>query len=177
MVAISEPLVTIVLFSRLALGTFYASKVLSADYERLGLLAARTSVLMGMCGVWVGSLWGDSLLLIRSLLQSDPNILTNYSASSQVIPPLPFVIGWAIALLGAGIWAVWENRRWMVNITAVFLAIHFYTQWFERLGLAPMSVLVAGLLILVFALGLGIFNSVSHTRTAKSVPIRTTRSG
>src|ERR1700730_85369 len=25
---------------------------------------------------------------------------------------------WAIALLGAGIWAVWANRRWMVNITA-----------------------------------------------------------
>jgi hypothetical protein len=98
------------------------------------------------------------LALVRSLLQGDPNILTNYSVSSLVIPPMPFVIGWAIALLGAGIWAVWANRRWMVNITAVFLAIHFYTQWFERLGLAPMSVLVAGLLMLAFALGLWMFN-------------------
>ncbi len=158
MLAIYEPLVTIVLFSLLALGTFYASKLLSADYERLALIAARTSVFMVNFGFWIGSLWGDRLLLIRSLLQSDPNILTNYSASSQVIPPLPFVIGWAIALLGAGIWAVWENRRWMVNITAVFLAIHFYTQWLERLGLAPMSVLVAGLLMLAFALGLWMFN-------------------
>jgi iron complex transport system permease protein len=158
MLAIYEPLLTIVLFSLLALGTFYASKRLSADYERLALIAARTSVFMVNFGFWIGSLWGDRLALVRSLLQGDPNILTNYSVSSLVIPPMPFVIGWAIALLGAGIWAVWANRRWMVNITAVFLAIHFYTQWFERLGLAPMSVLVAGLLMLAFALGLWMFN-------------------
>jgi hypothetical protein len=155
MLAIYEPLVTIILFSILALGTYYASKRLSADYEHLALVAARTSVFMVNFGFWIGSLWGDRLLLIRSVLQGNPNILTSYS---EVIPPLPFVIGWAIALLGAGIWAVWENRRWMVNVTAVFLAIHFYTQWFERLGLAPMSVLVAGLLMLAFALGLWMFN-------------------
>ena len=46
----------------------------------------------------------------------------------------------------------------MVNIVAVFAAIHFYTQWFERLGLEPMSVLVGGLLMLAFAMGLWMFN-------------------
>jgi len=158
MLAIYEPLVTVVLFSLLALGTYYLSKSLEADYERLALIAARTSVFMVNFGFWIGSLWGDHLLLIRSLLRGDPSILTNYSASSQMIPPLAFVVGWAFVLLGAGIWAVRENRRWVVNIAAVFGAIHFYTQWFERLGLKPMSVLVGGLLMLAFALGLWMFN-------------------
>jgi iron complex transport system permease protein len=158
MMAIYEPLVTIVLFSLLALGTYYLSKSLAADYERLALIAARTSVFMVNFGFWIGSLWGDHLLLIRSLLRGDPSILTNYSASSQMIPPLAFVVGWAVVLLGAGIWAVWENRRWVVNIAAVFGAIHFYTQWFERLKLEPMSLFVGGLLMLAFALGLWMFN-------------------
>jgi hypothetical protein len=157
MFAIYEPLVTIVVFSLLAVGTYYLSKSLTADYERLALIAARTSVFMVNFGFWIGSLWGDDLLLIRSLLRGDPSILT-YSARSQMIPPLAFVIGWLIVLLGVGIWGVRENRRWVVNITAVFGAIHFYTQWFERLGLKPLSILVGGLLTLCFALGLWMFN-------------------
>ena len=84
MLAIYEPLVTIVLFSLLALGTYYLSKSLAADYERLALIAARTSVFMVNFGFWIGSLWGDNLLLIRSLLRGDPSILTNYSAGSQI---------------------------------------------------------------------------------------------
>jgi hypothetical protein len=109
-------------------------------------------------GFWIGSLWGDNLVLIRSLLGGDPSKLTDYSAGSQIIPPLVFVIGWAVALLGVGIWGVRANRRWVVNIAAVFGAIHFYTQWFERLGADPLSVLLGGLLVLAFALGLWTFN-------------------
>ena len=75
-----------------------------------------------------------------------------------MIPPLTFVVGWAVVLVVTGIWAVRENRRWVVNVVAVFAAIHFYTQWFERLGLDPMSVLVGGLLMLAFAIGLWMFN-------------------
>jgi hypothetical protein len=157
MLAIYEPLVTIVLFSLLALGAYYLSKSLSADYERVALIAARTSVFMVNFGFWIGSLWGDNLLLIRSLLRGAPRIVT-YAAIPEIIPPLAFVIGWAVVLLGIGVWAVRENRRWVVNIAAVFGAIHFYTQWFERLGLEPMSVLVGGLLMLAFALGLWMFN-------------------
>ena len=38
------------------------------------------------------------------------------------------------------------------------LAIHFYTQWFERLGADPLTVLLAGILALGFAIGLWYFN-------------------
>jgi hypothetical protein len=153
MLAIYEPLVTIVLFSLLALGTYYLSKLLPADYERLALIAARTSVFMVNFGFWVGSLWGDYSLLIRSLWRGNPRNLADWE-----IPPSAFVIGWAVVLLATGIWAVQQNRRWVVNVVAVFAAIHFYTQWFERLGLEPMSVLVGGLTMLAIAIGLWMFN-------------------
>ena len=84
--------------------------------------------------------------------------MTGHAISLPVIPEPVFVVGWAVALLGAGIWAVRVNRRWLVNVVAVFAAIEFYTQWFERLGLEPVSVIVGGLLMLAFALGLWMFN-------------------
>jgi hypothetical protein len=155
MLAIYEPLVTIVLFSLIALGAYYLSNFLAADYERLALVAARTSVFMINFGFWIGSLWGDNLRLIRSLF---PNMPGNAAGDAQIIPELAFAIAWALALSGAAIWAVQANRRWMLNITAVFGAIHFYTQWFERLGLQPGSVFVGGCLMLGFALGLWKFN-------------------
>jgi hypothetical protein len=156
--AIYEPLTTIVLFSLLALAAYYLSKSLAADYERLALIAARTSIFMVNFGFWIGSLWGDNLLLIRSVFHNEPGTLTGYAAGSQTISPLTFTIGWAIALLAVGVWAVRENRRWVVNVTAVFAAIHFYTQWFERLGAKPLSFILGGLLTLAFALMLWSFN-------------------
>jgi hypothetical protein len=71
-----------------------------------------------------------------------------------VIPDWAFVIAWTIALVAVGIWATAANRRWVINLIAVFGAIHFYTQWFERLGASPGSVLGAGLLALGLAIGL-----------------------
>lgn len=63
-------------------------------------------------------------------------------------------------LIGTGAWAVYANRRWALNICAVFAAIHLYTQWFEHLGATPESVLIAGILALAFAIGLRSLNNV-----------------
>ena len=148
--AIYEPLLTVMLFSALALATYWLSHQLRADYERLALMAARTSVLMVNFGFWIGSLWGDRLLLLRGLTRADH--------PSVIIPDWLFSIGWAAALIAVGVWGVQVNRRWVVNVAAVFGAIHFYTQWFERLGASPVSVLLGGVLMLVIALVLWKFN-------------------
>ena len=74
------------------------------------------------------------------------------------IPDYVFVIGWAGLLVGVGIWGACVNRRWVVNTAATFGAIHFYTQWFERLGADPLAVLLGGILALGFAIGLWYFN-------------------
>jgi hypothetical protein len=138
---IEEPTLTIVVFSIVAAGTFYLSKILPSAYERLALMAARVSVLLVNFGFWIGSLWGDD--------------------SEQLgihVDDLVYVILWALALIAVGAWAVRENRRWVVNIAAIFAAIHFYTQWFERLGADPLTVLIGGILALAFAIGLWYFN-------------------
>jgi iron complex transport system permease protein len=153
--AIFEPTLTVVLFSALALIAYQISQRLSADYERLAITAARTSLLLINFGFWIGSLWGDPLMLMRSMDVKDASLAFT---TRTVIPAAAFSILWAVALLGAGIWAVRVNRRWLVNLVAVFAGIHFYTQWFERLGATPLSVLLGGLAMLASAVALWMFN-------------------
>lgn len=141
MLGIEAPTVTIVLFSFVALVTFLASRAVPAAYERLGVIAARTSLFLVNFGFWIASLWGDRL-----------------GAEGPTIPREAFAIGWAVGLIGLGAWAFTTHRRWVVNLVAVFGAIHFYTQWFEHLGASPLSVLFGGLTALAFALALHRFN-------------------
>lgn len=152
--AIFEPTLTIVLFSALALATYLASKRLPADYERVALAAARTSIFLINFGFWIGSLWGDPLMLLRGVERRPGYAMIR----DTVIPASVFSIGWAIVLIAAGVWAARVNRRWLVNVVAVFGAIHFYTQWFEKLGASPLSVLLGGVLLLGIALALWSFN-------------------
>lgn len=159
---IFEPTLTVVLFSALALIAYQASRRLPADYERLAISAARTSLLLINFGFWIGSLWGDPLMLLRSITGKDASLAhmstTVAYKTLNVIPASVFSILWAVVLLGAGIWAVQVNRRWLFNLVAVFAGIHFYTQWFERLGPTPLSVLLGGLVMLGSAFGLWMFN-------------------
>lgn len=144
---IQQPILTIVLFSGLALGLYHLSKRLSAAYERLALIAARTSLLLINFGFWIGSLWGDRL-----------RFLSADTLSGARVPAIVFSVGWALALVGVGIWAARANRPWVLNLAAVFGAIHFYTQWFEKLGATPLSVLVAGVATLVAAVAVWKYN-------------------
>jgi len=152
--AIFEPTLTVMLFSALALIAYQASKRLPADYERLAIITARTSLLLINFGFWIGSLWGDPLMLLHSMNAKDTSLVFMTNA---IIPAAAFSILWAIVLLGAGVWAVQMNRRWLVNLVAVFAGIHFYTQWFERLGATPSSVLVGGVVMLASAVVLWMF--------------------
>lgn len=153
--AIYEPTLTVAVFSMVALIAYQASQRLPAEYARLAITAARTSLLLINFGFWIGSLWGDPLMLMRSLAAED---VSSTLMSKPVIPSLVFSVLWAVALLGAGLWAVRANRRWLVNLVAVFSGIHFYTQWFEKLGATPFSVLLGGLVMLASAIALWMFN-------------------
>jgi hypothetical protein len=136
---IEEPTATIALFSALAIGTFQLSKILASDYERLAITAARASVFLVNFGFWIGSLWGDEIEGLK-------------------IDDWVFALLWAAGLIATAVWGAMQNRRWVVNTVAVFGAIHFYTQWFERLGADPLSILLGGLIALGFALALWYFN-------------------
>ena len=152
--AIFEPTLTIALFSALALAAYQAAKQLPADYERIALMASRVSIVLVNFGFWIGSLWGDPLMLLHGLNGDDVRASSLYA----VVPDWAFSVVWALALIAAGIWAASVNRRWLVNVAAAFGAIHFYTQWFEKLGATPASVLLGGVVMLAIALALWAFN-------------------
>jgi len=152
--AIFEPTLTVVLFSALALAAYQASKQLPADYERIALTASRTSIVLVNFGFWIGSLWGDPLVLLRGLSGAG----VGGWLARPLVPDWAFSLAWAATLIAAGLWAARANRRWLVNVVAAFGAIHFYTQWFEKLGATPASVLLGGLLMLAVALALWSFN-------------------
>ena len=144
---IEQPLATVLLFSVIAIVGYVISKNLAHAYERLAIIAARVAVLLVNFGFWIGSLWGSEDL-----------------GHDFKLDEMVFIIGWAVVLIGTIIWAVRANRPWVVNVMAVFAAIHFYTQWFERLGPEPLAILLAGLLALGFALGLWQFNKIWMAR-------------
>jgi iron complex transport system permease protein len=135
--SVPEPAISVAVFSVLALGLYLASKRVPAAYERVAIIASRAAILIVNVAFLVGSLWGDAR-----------------AGLSDVV----FVVGWAVAIVGTGAWAVWANRRWVVNVAAVFGVIHFYTQWFERLGATPTTVLLGGLLMLAFGFGVWTLN-------------------
>jgi hypothetical protein len=139
---IREPTLTILVFAALAGITEWITAFLPLTYHRLVRVGARTSVFLVNFGFWIGSLWGDE-----------------WATGSYRIPDGAFAVAWAIALLATGLWAWRHNRRGLLNVTAVFAAIHLYTQWFERLGAQPETVLLAGLMALGLALGLRALNT------------------
>lgn len=146
---IERPALTVVLFSLLSWAAYRLSLKLEADLQRLAIISARTSLFLVNFGFWVGSLWGDSLGRTSARWEM---------GKVATLPDWAFGIAWAAALIGAGVWAARENRRWVVNLVAVFGAIHFYTQYFERLGASPGSIVVAGLGAIGIAMALVRYN-------------------
>lgn len=148
---IKEPTLTIIAFSLITLACYQVSLFVGAAYERLALMAARVSILLVNFGFWIGSLWGDRIEQLSGLF--------GRSAENPIfIPRVAFVAGWALALIAFAVWAMANDRRWVVNVCAVFGAIHFYTQFFERLGPNPLAVLLGGVSALGIAIAIWQFN-------------------
>ncbi|MBX3514816.1 MAG: hypothetical protein KIT15_15635 [Xanthobacteraceae bacterium] len=148
---IKEPTLTIIAFSLITLACYQVSLFVGAAYERLALMAARVSILLVNFGFWIGSLWGDRIEQLSGFF--------GRSAENPIfIPRVAFVAGWALALIAFAVWAMANDRRWVVNVCAVFGAIHFYTQFFERLGPNPLAVLLGGVSALGIAIAIWQFN-------------------
>lgn len=155
---IRQPALTVALFSALAWGLYNLSKVLSQDDQRLAIIAARASLFLVNLGFWVGSIWGDSL-------QNHRDDWTFHGG--EVLPDWLFAVGWAVGLILTGVWAAQRNRRWVVNLSAVFGSIHLYTQYFERLGASPESIFIAGLVALGIAFAIVRYNQAAVAGAAE----------
>ena len=81
--------------------------------------------------------------------------------SALFISDVVFAGLWALALIAVGAWGVKRNRRFVVTTSAVFGSILLYTQWFERLGATPLTVIFGGIVAVGIALGLGKYNRLA----------------
>jgi hypothetical protein len=171
MLIVREATVTILVFAFLAWASYQVAQRVPAAYEALALVFARMSLVIVNFGFWVGSLWGD----YPSESWLYPKIYGSHStaqeraawrAAALHLPDYVFVLGWAALLIGVGVWAARVNRRWVVNLAAVFGAIHFYTQWFERLGAQPLAIILAGLVTVLIAVLLWRYNAAEKTGQA-----------
>src|SRR5262249_47485748 len=113
-------------------------------------------------GFWIGSLWGDAIWQRREAWDLH---------GGRDVPDWIFVAAWAIAIIATGVWGLRRNRRWVVNLMAVFGSIHFYTQYFERLGASPGTLFASGIVALVIAMLLARYNR--RTPATPSETIRT----
>ena len=140
---VSSPVVTIVIFSALAFLLYYLSRSILSMYENILITGSRTSVLVTNFGFWVGSLWGGGEL--------------------EVSPEL-ISIAWALALIGFAVWGWRANRRWVVTVSSIFGAIHFYTQWFTVLEMEPASVVIGGIIAIGIGIGIKRLDSIMKAK-------------
>jgi hypothetical protein len=161
MLIVREPAITIVVFSLLAAAGYLVSLQVTPAYERLALVFARVSLMLVNFGFWVGSLWGDypGQSWLHGGTYSGSESSQTWRAAAWHVPDSVFIIGWAGLLVASGFWGAYANRRWVVNTAATFGAIHFYTQWFERLGAQPWAIIVAGLTVVAVAAALWRYNA------------------
>ena len=160
MLTVNEPSITIAFFALLAGTAYMLSQQVGQAYEQLAIVFARVSLILVNFGFWIGSLWGDdpgetSAQGEDYRLWSDREA---WRAAHLHVPEIAFIIGWDILIVAVRTWAARTNRRWVVTTAAVFGAIEFYTQWFERLGAEPWVIIVAGLTIIGFAIVLWRYN-------------------
>jgi hypothetical protein len=168
----NEPTFTIVVFALLAFVAYKACRWIDPAYRKLAQVFALLSIIWMNFGFWVGSLWGDypgSSWVQADLLYSESYGADRYEKLRQWyeqalrIPADVFSIVWAAGLLGLGAWAAIRNQRAVVNAVATFGAIHFYTQWFERLEASPRMVIAAGSIAVAIAFLLWRYNRKVHT--------------
>jgi hypothetical protein len=160
MLTVNEPSITIVFFALLAAAGYLASRHVGLAYQHLAIAFVRVSLILVNFGFWIGSLWGDypGDTWVHGegyRLWSDREA---WRAAHFHVPEIAFIVGWAVVIIAVGAWAVSTNRRWVVTTAAVFAAIEFYTQWFERLGAEPWAIIVAGLTVVAFAVALWRYN-------------------
>lgn len=170
LLVVREATITILVFAATAWSVFYLSKQLPSAYERLALIFSRVSLIFVNFGFWIGSLWGDAPgeSWLRSAMYENLAGIFELSPPEDLmfVPDYVFAVLWAIGLVAVGAWGVRQNRRFVVNVAAVFGGIHFYTQWFEHLSTTPESVLIAGIVTVGISVALWKYNRIVLEKAA-----------
>jgi uncharacterized membrane protein (UPF0136 family) len=122
---VQRPLMTVFAYGALATLAALVAKNTQGKFSLMSTVVFGTALFLAHLGFWVGSLWGE-----RSL-------------NDAMYSPQVFAFAWAMICVASLMWGVWRNKRAVVNLSGIFLAINFYTQWWERLIRSPQELLIA----------------------------------
>jgi hypothetical protein len=165
-VAIYESALTILQMSLFAAVAFAASLRLSERFARHARIFGELALIWINMAFWVGSLWGDVVgehlwgprwetvtdgLDYTQRYTAWRDAVEAFKAHATVISADAFAAAWAIGIVAVAVWGAWTARRAALNIAVTFGAIHFYTQYFERLHASPGAILIAGMIAVLAA--------------------------
>lgn len=171
-VAIYEVTLTILQMSLFAALALAASLRFRERIARHARTLGRLALIWVNMAFWIGSLWGDVVGFylwgprwdavtvgdFQSKFDAWRAAVDAFEAHALVIPADAFAALWALGILAVGAWGAFTARRAVLNIAVTFGAIHFYTQYFERLEATPEAVIAAGVIAILAAWALWAFN-------------------
>ena len=173
-VAIYEATLTILQMSLIAALALVVSLRFAERLARHARILGQLALIWANMAFWIGSLWGDwvgfylwgprwkavtaGLEGWRSRREAWRAAVDAFEAQTLVIPADAFAAIWALGILAVGAWGALTARRAVLNISVTFGAIHFYTQYFERLEATPEAVIIAGVIAILAAWALWAFN-------------------
>ena len=134
---VEQPSLTIAVYWALSILTYSLSNIFSSQIERLLLAFSRVSFFLVNMAFWIWSFWWDKEYFISNNL---------------------FSIWWLAFLIIMIIFWVVKNKRFTINMSVTFLSIHFYTQFFERFWVDPISFIIAWFFALIIAIALWKYN-------------------
>lgn len=157
-VAIYEATLTVAQMSLIALLALLASRRFSERIARHTRTLGQLALIWTNMAFWVGSLWGDVVGAHLWGPRWGRTAINEFEAHALVIPADAFAAIWAIGIIAVGAWGALTGRRAVLNIAVTFGAIHFYTQYFERLKATPQVFIIAGVIAILAAWALWVFN-------------------
>lgn len=173
-VAIYEATLTILQMSLFAALALAASLLFTERITRHARTLGQLALIWINMAFWIGSLWGDVVGFhlwgprwnavtagiedSRSRTAAWRAAVDAFEAQALVIPADAFAAVWALGILAVGAWSAFTARRAVLNIAVTFGAIHFYTQYFERLNATPEAIIIAGVIAILAAWALWAFN-------------------
>jgi iron complex transport system permease protein len=124
------------------------SQWVAPAYEQLAIVFSH-SVLRVNFGFWVGSLWGDypGESCVHGDTYTGSEVYQTRQASRVATfhaADYVFVAAWAALFVGIGIWGARAKTGVVWSVPRQLGAIHFYMQWFERLGAQPWAIISPG---------------------------------
>ena len=148
-VSIYEATLTILQMSLFAALAFLVTLHVGERMARHARAIGQMALIWANMAFWIGSLWGDAVGLY--LWHANPDQALTISADV-------FAALWALGIIAVGAWGAFTGRRAVLNISVTFGAIHFYTQYFERLKTTPEAITIAGVIAILVAWALWALN-------------------